>query len=99
MKKKINQAQSEGVAQPEIRPGDIYKDRYGEQVTVKNVSHNRIFFIREGYSSECVFPAARFESEFTFLKKQKIYEWHSENNPLEKTKKLRELIQAGRNKK
>lgn len=99
MKKKLNSLTAGGLAQPEIRPGDIYKDRYGEQFTVKNVSHNRIFFIREGYSSECVFPAARFESEFTFVKKQKIYEWCSENNPLEKTKKLRELIQAGKNKK
>lgn len=99
MKKKINSLTAGGLAQPEIIPGHIYKDRYGEQVTVKNVSHNRIYFIREGYSGECVFPAARFESEFTLVKKQKIYEWCSENNPLEKTKKLRELIQEGRTKK
>lgn len=98
MKKKINQVQPEGIDQPEIRRGDIYKDRYGEQVTVKNICHNRIFFIRNGYSGECVFPAARFENEFTPVKRQTFSEWRKENNTAEKIQNLRAMIAAGRAK-
>ncbi|WMY72735.1 DUF4222 domain-containing protein [Buttiauxella selenatireducens] len=82
----------------QILPGDIFKDKRGEHVTVKSVSHNRICFVRTGYSGECVFPAARFESEFSPVKRQTFSEWHKANNAAEKIQKLRELITAGRAK-
>lgn len=82
----------------QILPGDIFKDRRGEHVTVKSVSHNRIYFVRKGYSGECVFPAARFESEFSPVKQQTFSEWHKANNTAEKIQHLRAMIAAGRAK-
>ena len=54
MKKKINSLTAGGQARPEIFPGDIFRDNRGERVTVKMVADNRITYIREGYSGECV---------------------------------------------
>jgi len=82
----------------QILPGDIFKDRRGEHVTVKSVSHNRIYFVRKGYSGECVFPAARFESEFSPVKRQTFSEWRKANNTAEKIQHLRAMIAAGRAK-
>lgn len=65
MKKKINSLTAGGQTRPEILPGDIFKDNRGERVTVKMVTDNRITYIREGYSGECVFPVERFEREFS----------------------------------
>jgi hypothetical protein len=64
MKKKINSLTAGGQTRPEIFPGDIFKDNRGERVTVKMITDNRITYIREGYSGECVFPVERFEREF-----------------------------------
>lgn len=83
----------------QILPGDIFKDKRGEHVTVKSVSHNRIYFVREGYSGECVFPAARFESEFIPVKRQTFSEWCKENNIAGKIQNLRAMIAAGRAQK
>ena len=55
MKKKNNSLTAGGQTRPEILPGDIFKDYRGERVTVKMVTDNRISYIRDGYSGECVF--------------------------------------------
>ena len=70
MKKKINSLTAGGQTRPEILPGDIFKDNRGERVTVKMVTDNRITYIREGYSGECVFPVERFERQFSLVKRQ-----------------------------
>ncbi|EGK6862576.1 DUF4222 domain-containing protein [Salmonella enterica subsp. enterica serovar Glostrup] len=68
MKRKNSGFAVSGPARPEICPGDIFQDNRGERVTVKMVTDNRITYIREGYSGECVFPATRFEREFTLIR-------------------------------
>ncbi|MFS6814977.1 DUF4222 domain-containing protein [Citrobacter meridianamericanus] len=96
MKKKINSLTAGGQTRPEILPGDIFQDNRGERVTVKMVTDNRITYIRDGYSGECVFPVERFEREFNPVKRQTWREWADANTPLDKTQKLRELINASR---
>jgi len=99
MKKEINQARPEGIIQPEIRPGDIWQDRAGSKITITNYAYNRVTFVREGYESPCICSPDRLRREFVRVENKNIPEWCRENNPAEKTKKLRELIQAGRVKK
>lgn len=96
MKKKINSLTAGGQTRPEILPGDIFQDNRGERVTVKMVTDNRITYIREGYSGECVFPVERFNREFSPVKRQTISEWCRSNNTAEKIQNLRALIAAKR---
>ncbi|WP_410705766.1 DUF4222 domain-containing protein [Citrobacter freundii] len=96
MKKKINSLTAGGQTRPEILPGDIFKDNRGERVTVKMVTDNRITYIREGYSGECVFPVERFEREFSPVKRQTFSEWCKASNTAEKIQNLRTLIAAKR---
>lgn len=96
MKKKINSLTAGGQTRPEILLGDIFKDYRGERVTVKMITNNRITYIREGYSGECVFPVERFEREFSPVKRQTFSEWCKSNNTAEKIQYLRALIAAKR---
>lgn len=96
MKKKINSLTAGGQTRPEILPDDIFQDNRGERVTVKMVTDNRITYIREGYSGECVFPVERFEREFSPVKRQTFSEWCKSNNTAEKIQNLRALIAAKR---
>ena len=96
MKKKINSLTAGGQTRPEILPGDIFQDNRGERVTVKMVTDNRITYIRESYSGECVFPVERFEREFSLVKRQTFSEWCKSNNTAEKIQNLRMLIAAKR---
>lgn len=96
MKKKINSFIAGGQTRHEILPGDIFKDNRGERVTVKMVTDNRITYIRDGYTGECIFPIARFEREFSPVKRQTFCEWRESNNTAEKIKNLRAMIAAKR---
>ena len=96
MKKKINSLTAGGQARSEIFPGDIFRDNRGERVTVKIVADNRITYIREGYSGECVFPVERFRREFWPVNRQTFSEWCESNNTAEKIHNLRALIAAKR---
>ncbi|MDT7353291.1 DUF4222 domain-containing protein [Citrobacter freundii] len=96
MKKKITSLTAGGQTRPEILPGDIFQDNRGERVTVKMVTDNRITYIRDGYSGECVFPVERFKREFNPVKRQTFSEWCKSNNTAEKIQNLRALIAAKR---
>ncbi|HDM8083491.1 DUF4222 domain-containing protein [Yersinia enterocolitica] len=48
-------------------PNDRYKDSHGSLVTIDIVAFNRVTFSRDGYSSPCIMPLARFVAEFTFI--------------------------------
>lgn len=96
MVKKMNRAQPEGFAQPEIRPGDKWRDIRGDIVTISAFGHNRVTYVREGYEHPCIFPVSRFRSEFTRIQLDTFAGWRAVKNPLEKTRKLKELIASGR---
>ncbi|EKK6202706.1 DUF4222 domain-containing protein [Salmonella enterica] len=96
MKKKNSGLTASGLSRPEIRPGDIYRDKSGRRVMIKTVSATRIVFVRPGYSDECFCSPSRLVRDFTPIKKQTFQEWAQANNPLEKTQKLRAMINASR---
>lgn len=99
MKKTLTGAAASGIAHPEIRKGDTWKDKRGGTVTVKNAGFNRVTFIREGYSGDCILPVLRFESEFTLVKRQTFSEWCKANNTAEKIQNLCALINTCRESK
>ncbi|EBL1739763.1 DUF4222 domain-containing protein [Salmonella enterica] len=96
MKKKNSGLTASGLSRPEIRPGDIYQDRHGKRVMIKTVSATRIVFFRPGYPDECFCSPSRLARDFTPIKKQTFQEWAQANSPLEKTQKLRAMINASR---
>lgn len=65
MKKIKSGLNSGGNTQPEIRPGDIWKDRGGSVITVSACAHNRVIYYREGYPSPCICSPERLLREFT----------------------------------
>jgi hypothetical protein len=82
----------------EIRPGDIYRDRRGECITIKAVSDLRVSFVRNGYVGECICSPDRLHREFTRVIPETFNEWRELNSPLEKIQKLKALINARRGK-
>ncbi|WP_199637838.1 DUF4222 domain-containing protein [Serratia sp. PAMC26656] len=76
--------------------GQRWKDHRGNGVMVTGASIYRVKFIRDGYEFPCEMPTERFRSEFTCVETQTFTEWREAINPLEKTRKLRELIIAHR---
>ncbi|WP_337049363.1 DUF4222 domain-containing protein [Serratia fonticola] len=76
--------------------GQRWKDNRGQGVTVTGASIYRVKFIRDGYEFPCEMPTDRFCREFTHIEAQTFTEWREAHNPLEKTRKLRELIAARR---
>ncbi|MGU9774815.1 DUF4222 domain-containing protein [Salmonella enterica] len=91
MTKKNNQACPEGIAHPEIRPGDKWQDKSGGVVLITGYQFNRVNYVRDGYSHPCISSADRFLREFTHIERQTFTEWRELNNP-----KLRALINASR---
>ena len=69
MKQKNSGFTASGPARPEIRPGDIFQDKYGSRITIKTVDDFRVTYIREGYAHPCVSSHMRFEREFTLVSK------------------------------
>jgi len=69
MKKKISGFAASGHAQPEILPGDIFKDKYGGLLTVKTADAYRVTYSRDGYSFLCVASRQRFVRNFTLVSK------------------------------
>lgn len=67
MKKKNSGFTASGLSRPEIRPGDIFRDKYGSTITVKTVDDFRVTYIREGYAHPCVSSHMRFEREFILV--------------------------------
>lgn len=63
---------------------------------IKTVSATRIVFVRPGYPDECFCSPSRLVRDFTPIKKQTFQEWAQANSPLEKTQKLRAMINASR---
>ncbi|ECK6637737.1 DUF4222 domain-containing protein [Salmonella enterica] len=96
MKKKNSVLTGSCLSRPEIHPGDIFRDKSGRRVMIKTVSATRIVFVRPGYSDECFCSPSRLVRDFTPIKKQTFQEWAQANNPLEKTQKLRAMINASR---
>ncbi|TQN83114.1 UNVERIFIED_ORG: uncharacterized protein DUF4222 [Citrobacter freundii] len=97
MKKRNSGFTASGCPRSEIRTGDIFKDKYGSQVTVKTADDYRITYNREGYSFVCVASRQRFERNFTLVRKAPPAEFSDINRIMsvtgaERIRKVREII-------
>ncbi|TQN82558.1 UNVERIFIED_ORG: uncharacterized protein DUF4222 [Citrobacter freundii] len=64
MKTKLSGFSASGYAHPKIIPGDIYLDKNGNRVTVKELMFDRVYFIRDGYSFHSSLNVEIFISRF-----------------------------------
>ncbi|ORJ24857.1 DUF4222 domain-containing protein [Rouxiella badensis] len=85
---------SGGSARPEIRPGDIWQTSAGVKIIISSVTPGRVTYTREGYEHPCISPVENFYRAYFPVKPGAMTAWCQENNPLEKVKKLKALIQA-----
>ncbi|MEI9741693.1 MULTISPECIES: DUF4222 domain-containing protein [Enterobacter cloacae complex] len=69
MEKNKSGFSSGGKTQPEIRPGDVWKDSHGSRITIQAFSLKRVTYFREGYSAPCVCSPGRLIREFTLVAK------------------------------
>ncbi|HFO6802691.1 TPA: DUF4222 domain-containing protein [Escherichia coli] len=67
MKLKYSGLTASGHARPEIRNGDIYRDKYGGTVTIKCVAERRVTYRRDGYGYDCVMPVYQFRRDFSLV--------------------------------
>ncbi|MFV2140891.1 DUF4222 domain-containing protein, partial [Escherichia coli] len=67
MKQKNSGFTASGLSRPEIRPGDIFKDKYGGTVTIKSVAGRCVTYRREGYDYDCVMPVYQFRRDFKLV--------------------------------
>jgi hypothetical protein len=98
VKKKLNQAQPEGLAHPEIRPGDIWRDNHGSEITISDVAFNRVVYYRNGYLSPCICSPDRLRREFIFVSTGispagDLYRVMQATSGAERIQVMREIIQ------
>lgn len=97
MKQKNSGFTASGLFQPEIRPGDIFRDKYGCVVTVKYIAAGRVYFKREKYPFisclliDCFLKTFRREEQA----KQKV----AKTNASEQLRAIKSMIAARRMKK
>ncbi|MBG6242932.1 MAG: DUF4222 domain-containing protein [Candidatus Symbiopectobacterium sp. Dall1.0] len=48
-------------------PGQRYKDKYGDLVTIDYVEINHVYFFRDGYYGLCFTSLERFNQDFMLL--------------------------------
>lgn len=83
-----------GSVRPELCPSDIWQTSAGVKITIPSVTPGRVTYTREGYEHPCISPVGSFYRAYLPVNTGAITAWCQENNPLEKVKKLRALIQA-----
>ena len=99
MKKKNSGFTASGPARPEIRPGDIYRDKYGGMVTIKGVAERRITYRREGYEYDCVMPVYQFARDFTLVQAAQRSKPTSREKARANIQKMKNMINGFRGKK
>ncbi|EIJ6510813.1 DUF4222 domain-containing protein [Escherichia coli] len=92
MKKKNTGVNASGPARPEIRPGDIYRDKYGGTVMIKGVAERRITYRRDGYEYDCVMPVYQFRRDFKLVGHRKAV---NQKRAASYIRKIREMLVAG----
>ncbi|EPA5202355.1 DUF4222 domain-containing protein [Escherichia coli] len=99
MKKKNSGFTASGPARPEIRPGDIFRDKYGSTITIKTVDDFRVTYIREGYEYDCVMPVYQFRRDFSLVQNATRGKPTSREKARENIKKIKSMLSASRGKK
>ena len=99
MKLKYSGLTASGPARPEIRNGDIYRDKYGGTVTIKCVAERRVTYRRDGYGYDCVMPVYQFRRDFTLVHAAPSSKPTSRGKALGNIQKMKNMINAFRGKK
>ncbi|MGZ0108443.1 DUF4222 domain-containing protein [Escherichia coli] len=92
MKQKNSGFTASGLSRPEIRPGDIFKDKYGGTVTIKSVAGRCVTYRRDGYEYDCVMPVYQFRRDFTLVGHRKAV---NQKRAASHIRKIREMLVAG----
>ncbi|HAN6097056.1 TPA: DUF4222 domain-containing protein [Escherichia coli] len=92
MKQKNSGFTASGLARPEIRPGDIYRDKYGSTITIKSIAGRCVTYRREGYEYDCVMPVYQFRRNFTLVGHRKAV---NQKRAASYIRKIREMLVAG----
>lgn len=97
MKKKKIGFSAGGRSQPEIRPGDIWKDRHGSRIIILTVSQLSVEYRRVGYDATCSSSPSRFIRDFGYLQgntnESDVSRFLDATDGNEKIRVLREIIQ------
>ncbi|HIA3529257.1 TPA: DUF4222 domain-containing protein [Escherichia coli] len=99
MKQKISGFTASGPARPEIRPGDIFRDKYGSTVMIKGVAGRCVTYRREGYEYDCVMPVYQFRRDFSLVQNATRGKPTSREKARENIQKMKNMINAFRGKK
>ncbi|EES0017897.1 DUF4222 domain-containing protein [Escherichia coli] len=99
MKKKNSGFTASDFSQPEIRPGDIFRDNYCGTVTIKGVAERRITYRREGYEYDCVMPVYQFRRDFSLVHAAPRSKPTSREKVRGNIQKMKSMINAFRGKK
>ena len=82
--------------QPDIRPGDIWKDRHDSDVIVLTASPLRVEYRRAGYDGVCSSSLSRFRRDFKYAGRDTnetdISRFIQADDGKEKIRVLREII-------
>ncbi|WP_234262565.1 DUF4222 domain-containing protein [Klebsiella aerogenes] len=97
MKKNFSGLTASGQTQPEIRPGDIWKDHHGSRIVILAASLLRVEYRRVGYDKICICSPSRFYWDFEFVEGSTnttdVSRFIQAGNGKEKIRVLREIIQ------
>ncbi|EIZ6884517.1 DUF4222 domain-containing protein [Escherichia coli] len=99
MKKKNSGFTASGLSRPEIRPGDIFKDKYGGTVTIKSVAGRCVTYRRNGYGYDCVMPVYQFRRDFSLVQNATRSKPTSNAKARANIQKMKNMINAFRGKK
>ena len=99
MKQKNSGFTASGLSRPEIRPGDIFKDKYGGTVTIKSVAGRCVTYRRDGYGYDCVMPVYQFRRDFSLVYAAPRSKPISREKARGNIQKMKSMINAFRGKK
>lgn len=99
MKQKNSGFTASGPARPEIRHGDIFKDKYGGTVTIKSVAGRCVTYRRDGYGYDCVMSVYQFRRDFSLIQATPCKQPTSNAKARANIQKMKNMINAFRGKK
>ncbi|HAX5210385.1 TPA: DUF4222 domain-containing protein [Escherichia coli] len=99
MKQKNSGFTASGLPRPEIRPGDIFKDKYGGVVEIKAMAERRVTYRREGYDYDCVMPVYQFRRDFSLVRAALRSQPTSNAKARANIQKMKNMINGFRGKK
>ncbi|ECT1023431.1 DUF4222 domain-containing protein [Salmonella enterica] len=85
-----------GHAHPEIRPGDIYRDNKGRQVTVDKCEYGRVHFVRDGFPFSVSLVERVFLDRFRLHRRKKVPTPPARHEVAARAQELRRMIKASR---